>query len=255
MTLHCFTIPALQPEPAQSELNAFLAQARVVAVHRHFVADGAASFWALCIDVASGPGRLPDALRAAGARAAQPGAAPASASASTVDYKQVLSPADFAVFAGLRELRKTIAQREGVPVYAVFTNEQLASMVQQRVASKAGLGAVDGVGAARVARYGDEFAAWLAARWAADPVSTAASAAPAAPTPTPSPASVAPTQPGAGDALRARAAQSSPASASPATPSSPPSPPMSSPSSPSSPSPPPPSARPWPPARGGGGVR
>ena len=28
MSLHCFTIPALQPEPAQSELNAFLASGK-----------------------------------------------------------------------------------------------------------------------------------------------------------------------------------------------------------------------------------
>jgi hypothetical protein len=42
-----------------------------------------------------------------------------------VDYKEVLSPADFALFAKLRDWRKTTAEKEGIPVYAVLTNECL----------------------------------------------------------------------------------------------------------------------------------
>lgn len=159
MSIHCFTVPALHPEPAQSEANAFLAQARVLSVHRHFVADGAASFWAFCIDVADGPGKLPDSLRASGQR---PGGS------QTIDYKQVLSPEDFAVFAGLRDLRKTIAQREGVPVYAVFTNDQLAAVVQSRVMTKTQLAAIEGVGPSRVEKYAADLLAWLEAHRAAD---------------------------------------------------------------------------------------
>lgn len=40
-SIHCFAIPALHPEPAQSELNLFLAQERVLALRREFIADGA----------------------------------------------------------------------------------------------------------------------------------------------------------------------------------------------------------------------
>ena len=50
-----------------------------------------------------------------------------------VDYKQVLSEADFALFAELRSWRKGPRRAEGVPVYAVFTNEQLAEIVRRRV--------------------------------------------------------------------------------------------------------------------------
>ena len=45
-----------------------------------------------------------------------------------VDYKEVLSPADFALFAKLRDWRKATAEQEGIPVYAVLTNEQLAAI-------------------------------------------------------------------------------------------------------------------------------
>ncbi len=52
------------------------------------------------------------------------------------DYKELLNPEDFAVFAHCAEPRKAIAQAEAVPVYTVFTNEQLAQMVTNRVRSQ-----------------------------------------------------------------------------------------------------------------------
>ncbi|WP_085317726.1 hypothetical protein [Derxia lacustris] len=94
MTIHHFAIPALRPEPAQSELNASLAAARVLALRRAFVADGAESFWAVCVEVAHGPALLPPTLRAPGGK----GGAGRSGAAQ-VDHKQLLSDADFA---GLR---------------------------------------------------------------------------------------------------------------------------------------------------------
>jgi superfamily II DNA helicase RecQ len=71
-----------------------------------------------------------------------------------VDYRVVLSPADFAVFARLRQARKELAQGEAVPVYTVFTNEQLAQMVQTRATTKAALETIAGVGDARIEKYG-----------------------------------------------------------------------------------------------------
>ena len=50
--------------------------------------------------------------------------------------------------------------------YALFTNEQLAAMVQSRVTTAAALEKIDGVGPARVEKYG---AAMLAVLTAAMP--------------------------------------------------------------------------------------
>jgi superfamily II DNA helicase RecQ len=66
----------------------------------------------------------------------------------------LLNVADFAVFTNLRRWRNTIAETEGVPVHAVFTNEQMAKMVRRRVDSLAALGEIDGIGPARLERYG-----------------------------------------------------------------------------------------------------
>ena len=83
---------------------------------------------------------------------------------AAVDYKQVLSAPDFAAFASLCELRKQLAQAESVPVFAVFTNEPQAAVVTQRCTSLAALGAIDGIGPARLDKYGAAVLACLQAR-------------------------------------------------------------------------------------------
>lgn len=140
MKYRFFTVPIHAPEAVQEELNRFCAEQRVVSVDKQFVQGAEGSFWALCVcylDQQSGP------VSARGK--------------DKIDYREVLNESDFAVFAKLRGLRKTLAEQEGVPAYALFTNEQLAVMVRNRVTSKAALGDIEGVGAARVEKYGDAF--------------------------------------------------------------------------------------------------
>ena len=126
-------------------LNKHLASARVLSVDRHFVPDGPNSFWSVCV-----------VSQAAGQRPESSGRKPA------IDYREVLSAEDFAIYARLRELRKTISAEEAVPPYSVFTNEQLAAIVTGRVSSKAELGRIAGIGEARVAKYGTRFLALIA---------------------------------------------------------------------------------------------
>lgn len=139
-----FTIPAQDAATATEELNRLLSNARILSVDRQFVADGANSFWSVCVLSQTG-GQRPVSQ---GRRAA-------------VDYREVLSPEDFKVYARLRDLRKTLAQRDGVPPYSVFTNEQLAEIVRGQVASLSALKAINGVGDARVEKYGQDMLAAL----------------------------------------------------------------------------------------------
>lgn len=135
----------------EAELNSFLSRHRVVTVDRRFVECGPDSFWALCVDYLHGePGT--------GASHGPPGRAERK-----VDYKEVLTPEQFEVFSKLRDLRKQTADREAVPVYAVFTNEQLAAMVQKQADSPAKLREIEGIGEAKVGRYADAFLALLGA--------------------------------------------------------------------------------------------
>jgi superfamily II DNA helicase RecQ len=141
-----FSIPATTPDEAQEAMNRFCATHRVVHVEKQFVQDAERSYWALCIGYLDQDNGAPPARK------------------GKVDYREVFNEQDFALFAQLRSLRKTLAEQEGVPAYALFTNEQLAAMVQNRVASKAELGSIDGVGTARLDKYGEAFLRLLRAR-------------------------------------------------------------------------------------------
>jgi superfamily II DNA helicase RecQ len=150
MQLKFFTIPVHGNDAAQEDLNRFLNAHRIVSVERSFVQDGANSAWALCVSYEpSGEGR------------------PQSGKRGKVDYREVLSEDDFAVYARLRSLRREIAESEGVPVYSLFTNEQMAEMVTRRVSSAAALREIAGIGEARVEKYGKAFLQTLAEAFAA----------------------------------------------------------------------------------------
>ena len=145
MKYHFFTITAQLPESGQNALNAFCAQHRVVALEKQFVAQGMESFWSICVTVIEGTGvvRANDSL---------PGKR-----GDRIDYKEVLGEQDFAIYAELRNLRKSLAEQEGVPAYALFTNEQLAAMVTQRTQTLTDLGSIDGIGKSRLEKYGELF--------------------------------------------------------------------------------------------------
>jgi len=135
----CFWIPANHPWEAQAELNKFLASHRVLAVDRNFVANANDSAWSVAVDYA------------AGSAPSQTSVAPEK---SRIDYREVLDPATFAVFAALRTKRKELAEQEGVPAYVIVTNEQIAQIARMRASTLDDLKEVPGLGENRVRRYG-----------------------------------------------------------------------------------------------------
>ncbi len=73
-------------------------------VDRRWVDEDSESFWSICVDYLE-TGQY--------GRAAQGGAS----ERGRVDYREVLSPEQFALFVKLRALRQGIAKDEAVPVY------------------------------------------------------------------------------------------------------------------------------------------
>ena len=57
-------------------------------------------------------------------------------------------------FSRLRDKRKELAQRDGVQVYTIMTNEQLAEMVKQNISEPSELTQIEGIGAACIEKYG-----------------------------------------------------------------------------------------------------
>ena len=129
-------------QEVEHDLNRFLRSVKALTVHREFVAQGQGSFWCMAIEYLSdGSDKANNKIN--------------RENRNRIDYKEVLSPEDFAVFARLREWRKQLAASEAVPVYTIFTNEQLACIARKRVKTPSELKALEGVGEARVSRYGE----------------------------------------------------------------------------------------------------
>ena len=74
-----------------------------------------------------------------------------------IDYREVLNEQEFAFFEKLRQFRKTLAEQQGVPVYAVFTNEHLAGMAKKPPKTLKDIAVLPGVGESRVKQFGEAF--------------------------------------------------------------------------------------------------
>lgn len=146
MQFRIFSMPALGDHEGENALNAFLRSHRVVSVRREAVQIDGTAYWSFCVEYVEGP---------SGTSAS--GAGRRGESRPRVDYQQVLSAADFALFLQLREVRKNLAAPDGVPVYAICTNEQLAAMAKGRPDTLSRFKAIEGLGDAKAEKYGAAF--------------------------------------------------------------------------------------------------
>jgi len=138
MPYHLFQYPL--PAPAElTDLNTFLSAQRVVSVTHHIAATPSGSMLVFVVQTIHGG----------------PSSKERSSNARKIDYRETLSPPEFERFSRLREERKKIAEAEGVPVYAVFTNEQLAELARRNPSERTEIEAIPGIGKARVDKHGE----------------------------------------------------------------------------------------------------
>lgn len=138
-----FYVSPFGEKSATDELNLFLRSHRIINVEKRLVDGERGTGWVFLVEFC---GTQADGKSPSG-----------SSSAPRTDWREVLSPAEYSVYDRLRGLRKELAEKSGVPVYAVFTNDQLAAMVKKPPASSKDLLSVPGVGEARVKQYGKAF--------------------------------------------------------------------------------------------------
>lgn len=141
MALRFFVVPVHNSGAFEQELNGFLAGHKVVSVDRQLIDQGVNSFWAICVEYLS--------------HAPGDGVSHPNLTRSRVDCKAILPPEEFAVFSRLRELRKELSQGEAVPVYELFTNEQVPRMVPRRCRSNSDLTQVEWIGETKVNKHAE----------------------------------------------------------------------------------------------------
>jgi superfamily II DNA helicase RecQ len=122
------------------ELNTFLRSHRIVNIEKKLIDGERGTGWVFLVEYGNESGKNA-----------------ANAQSQRIDYREVLNPVEYALYDKLRKLRKEIADKSGIPVYAVFTNDQLAGMVKKPPKTAKDLLSISGIGEARVKQYGEAF--------------------------------------------------------------------------------------------------
>jgi ATP-dependent DNA helicase RecQ len=84
-------------------------------------------------------------------------AARKSTRAKSRETDLAIAPHETALWQSLREVRAQLAREQGVPAYVIFHDATLLQMLRERPQTPAQLGSISGIGAAKLARYGQTF--------------------------------------------------------------------------------------------------
>jgi superfamily II DNA helicase RecQ len=137
-----FFISPFGEKSVSDELNTFLRSHRIINVEKRLIDGERGTGWAFLVEYGNeNNGKT----------------ASSSPSSPRIDYREVLNAEEYALFDKLRNTRKELAEKAGVPVYAVFTNEQLAAMVKKPPKTTKDLLGINGIGEAKVKQYGEAF--------------------------------------------------------------------------------------------------
>ena len=130
-------------------LQEFLKAKEVFAIREHFFIRNEIPYLAVLVTYGLRP-------------MAGSGAADDKRSGRSAGWRPPVPEADLPLWNALREWRAERAKRDGVPTYVIATNRQLAAMVERRPGSISALGAIDGIGKAKLEKYGQELLALVA---------------------------------------------------------------------------------------------
>jgi superfamily II DNA helicase RecQ len=147
MQFKIFQIGISGDAEAEAEMNKFLRSHRIVTVQRELTRTVSGSYWCFCVEY----------IDKTVSESPSSGFSNSPKKNERVDYKEVLSENDFAIFSKIRELRKELASAESVPVYTVCTNDHLAQMVLKHCSSLSALQQISGFGDAKIQKYGQHF--------------------------------------------------------------------------------------------------
>ncbi len=140
MQIKLFTIPIGDNGTAVEEINRFLRGNKILEVQNQLISNEHGAYWCFCVRYIE--------------RTFIPGS---GTSKEKIDYKQILDEATFQKFSKLREIRKKVAADEGLPAYAVFTDEELAGLAKLETITEKTMLSVKGIGDKKVERFAKHF--------------------------------------------------------------------------------------------------
>lgn len=121
----------------EEDLNKFLRSNKIIEVEKHIITLDHNAYWTFCIHYLSISTPLSQYEKK-----------------EKIDYKAVLSEADFQIFSQLRVFRKKLAEEDAVPAYAVFTDSELAEISKLEEISEKNMLSIQGIGVKKIEKYG-----------------------------------------------------------------------------------------------------
>ncbi len=136
MQIKIFNIPIPDGEQFNDELNKFLRSKQVLKVDHQIVSNEQGNYWSFVVRYLETESYKEGSFK-------------------KKDYRTILNEADFKKFSRMREVRKQLAHEDGVPPFAVFTDEELGELAQLPFPITASeMRGIKGVGEKKMERYG-----------------------------------------------------------------------------------------------------
>ena len=139
MQIKVISVPVVGGEWMNEELNRFLRSHKVLQMEQQLVYGSSGTYWTFCIRYVGDQGLVSKEKK------------------ERVDYKELLSAEGFIKFSKLRVIRKAIAEAEGIPAFAVFTDEELAGLAQLTELTPQTIQSVKGIGEKKSEKYAERF--------------------------------------------------------------------------------------------------
>lgn len=140
MQVKTFELTSNATEQELEAVNRFLRSHRILSIDRQFHQSSGFAQWSLFVVFQP----MQDFMVSPASKREKP------------DYREILSAEEFNRFSRLRVIRKHLADAEGVPVFAIFTNEEIANIARLENIDIKSLSTVQGIGAKRLDKYGAE---------------------------------------------------------------------------------------------------
>ena len=126
-----------------TEVREFLRDKEVLAIRDHFFVKDESPYLAVLVT-----------YNLLSTQAEAPQATPKAEGERQEAWREALQEEDWPLFNTLRDWRNQQAREEGVPPYVICTNRQLARIAHTRPSGLGKLGTVEGLGRAKIERYG-----------------------------------------------------------------------------------------------------
>lgn len=139
MEIQIFSIPAFGGETINDDMNKFIRSHKTIEVEKQLVVHKDKSYWTFCIHYL--PGKVYNSY---------------SDKKGKPDFKEILDEKTFSKFSKMREIRKKLSEKDAVPAYAVFTNEELANIAKLEELDISNLKKIEGIGQKKLEKYGTD---------------------------------------------------------------------------------------------------